>query len=278
MENAYAGMMGYSVWKEGDQKHQPTHKILTNEEYTALIETIEKKNAEIQAEKERHQKELDDTVNQAREYIGEIESNVEIRENEIFLMNTRLDEMKTLRDNVLRINRERVNAARKLVPKKSHSGYVLVQYGETSVSTVIQNPENKKERERVTTRVYKTTLETPYKVSLPIAALDPEVLQADKLEEKYKIMFPRENYDPVTYFQKGKDYFVYINHDHWNIDDAFNMELRAKNYVFRRDWQTGKNGYWELVLWHTLPMDIDDNGELVPHPGFDEILDEGAIM
>ena len=42
MEKAYRGMMGgYSIWKDGDEKHEPTHKVLTNDEYSKLISQIQ---------------------------------------------------------------------------------------------------------------------------------------------------------------------------------------------------------------------------------------------
>ena len=275
MEDAYAGMMGYSVWKSGDQKHQPTHKILTNEEYANLLGVIRQKEAELETEKARHEAEKNDILSQAKDLIlDERDKVAEISkqsDDELYLMSARVEEMQALRDSVLRINREKTNAARKLMPKKKHSGYVLVNYEETFLSHTVHDPNERKKAVRLTQRMYKTTLETPYKLSLTIEELDPEVLRADKLEEKYNIEFPRVDYDPYVRYMKGLDHFTYTQHDYVDMDEAFKPEHRLVNYVFRRDWKSGKNGYWEIVLWHTLPFQISDRGELIPNPANGEI-------
>ena len=55
MEKAYIGIMGgYNILKEGDEKHEPTHIVLTNDEYNRLIKAKNSYKARFEKERLAH--------------------------------------------------------------------------------------------------------------------------------------------------------------------------------------------------------------------------------
>ena len=82
-------------------------------------------------------------------------------------------------------------------------------------------------------RVYKTTVETPYSVHLAISDVEPSAW-----EDGLKKLFGS----------------AWQNHDANDLASAINEENSGKNFIYRQDWQTGKNDLWEIVCWHTKPI------------------------
>ena len=231
MEKAYKGMMGgYAVWKEGDEKHEPTHKILTNDEYDELQRKIRSLKNQHDNEKTAHsndvakeqQKSVADhnaIVKQANEAIENANKRVQKAEKE-------RDEALSLNVNLKRICKENANAKRGIKPKKQHSGFVIVRTQEARDRI----PLKKGFEDR---RVYKTTVETPYSIHLAIADVEPSAWD-DGLSELF-----------------GS---AWTDHNSNNLSGALNEENIHKNFIYRQDWQTGKNDLWEIVCWHTKPI------------------------
>ncbi len=231
MEKAYKGMMGgYSVWKDGDEKHEPTHKIMTNEEYDDLQKKIRTLKNNLEKEKAAHENDVaeekrkavadhNNIVNQANEAIKKANEKVAKAEKE-------RDDAFSLNVNLKRICKENANAKRGLKPKKQHSGFVVVRTQEARDRIPV-----KKGYQDL--RVYKTTVETPYSVHLAISDVEPSAW-----EDGLKKLFGS----------------AWQNHDANDLASAINEENSGKNFIYRQDWQTGKNDLWEIVCWHTKPI------------------------
>ncbi len=82
-------------------------------------------------------------------------------------------------------------------------------------------------------RVYKTIVETPYSIHLAIAEVEPSAWK-DGLNNLFE--------------SSWKD------HDENDLASAIDKENNGMNFLYRQEWQTGKNDLWEIVCWHTKPI------------------------
>lgn len=231
MEKAYVGMMGgYAVLKDGDEKHTASHIVLTIDEYDTLIRDKKSLKSQLEEEKEAHKNDVaaeqrrskavhDEIVKKAYEAIEKANEQVKKAEKE-------RDDALSLNVNLKRICKENANAKRGLKPKKQHSGFVVVRTQEARDRIPV-----KKGYQDL--RVYKTTVETPYSVHLAISDVEPSAW-----EDGLKKLFGS----------------AWENHDANDLASAIKEENSGINFIYRQDWQTGKNDLWEIVCWHTKPI------------------------
>lgn len=147
---AYQGLMGsFSPILEGDKKHKCTHVILTKDDYIDIRDENKRLREQLQEEQER----LERFKSAVQEKVNEMRKNAD---REIEACKKVKDEALHLNENLKRICIERANADRKLRPKKRHSGYVARR------SEKVTRMNGKKAEGKV----WRTTIETPYKVQL----------------------------------------------------------------------------------------------------------------
>ena len=230
MEKAYKGIMGgYSVWKEGNEKHEATHVVLTNDEYQKMRrekKAVEQKLEDKKVDYARRIKELREEANGCIQAAVRQRDEVQAKSDEIIRKcEQERDEALALNVNLKRICRERANAKRGLKPKKKHSGFVIVRTQEARDRI----PLRKGYRDL---RVYKTTVETPYSVHLAISQAEP-MAWADGLQKIFDS--------------------AWQDHDANNLEDALENHS-STNFVYRQEWQTGRNDLWEIVCYHTKPI------------------------
>ena len=137
MEKAYRGMIGgYSIWKDGDEKHEPTHKILTNEEYLKLISQIKSLERQLSEEQTAHTSDVNTVKKQAQAYKQRVDQEAQEKVQEALKQVTAAKEeakyQTELNTTLLEISKNRANADRKLKPKKEIAIW----------ETVIQTPYN----------------------------------------------------------------------------------------------------------------------------------------
>ncbi len=176
MEQAYIGTFGgYFVVKEGDEKHTATHIVLTSKEYNKLISDKNRLISLLNTEKRAHTKDVTDeknksiqdkniVVNESNEAINRANLRAETAEAEA-------RRQAELNKNLIRISKEKNNAARRLQPKKTHSGYRYIDK--------IMQIKAVKDRTKKDGNIYGTawtaTLETPYDATIPINLIEDKI-------------------------------------------------------------------------------------------------------
>lgn len=146
---------------------------------------------------------------------------------------------------LLKINRERANAVRNIRPRKAGSGFIIRSMKE---SWVTANNHQK--------RCYITTIETPYILKMSLDDIDPEAISRDVFGEVFDVEFPEDRNSHI------EDLAYKTDTPLWNNKE--NASYSEYNVIFKRNWQTGRNGYWELVCWHTKPFDNIYFGRVLP--------------
>ncbi len=113
MEMAYKGTFGsYSVWKQGDSKHEPTHRILTDKEYSELKSQIRSLEDQLKKEKSAH---VDDLTAERKKSKSDHDSIVKKAKEAIEKAEKERDEALSLNVNLKRICKENANAKRGLM-------------------------------------------------------------------------------------------------------------------------------------------------------------------
>ena len=139
-----------------------------------------------------------------------------------------LQQQERLNANLLRISRERANAARGLKPQKERSGYVVLS--STQAVERVSKSRN--------AGVWRSVVQTPYDASLPLETVRPQIAQ--ELKEK---IFGRLG---IVYMandlENGKIVTVLSGREGTMIADCAIYRLTYRvNY---------RAGLWEMV-WHT---------------------------
>ncbi len=167
----YKTMVGWSEFRSGDEKHAPTHRLLSDDEWNQINKYVDSlqskirtkdqllhdKDVEIRRIKEQYELALMEVKKKAAEDIAVAQSEV-VRQ-------------KGLNENLLRISRERSNARRGLQPKKKHSGYRYV--GKITQIKVVRD--RTKTKGNIFTTAWTVTLETPYDVTLPLSVIQDRI-------------------------------------------------------------------------------------------------------
>lgn len=171
----FKAMVGWSEYKRGDDKHSPTHKLLTNEEYEELNDEIARLKRLV-SQKEREKEEAVKKINDAAvSYKKKADAEAQAVKDEatrrVEIAEAERDRQTNLNNNLLRISKERANAKRGLQPKKEHHGY---RFGGKIMQTKTICGHDKKEG-ALYTDVWTATLETPYDGTIPIHQIEDKI-------------------------------------------------------------------------------------------------------
>lgn len=224
-----------------DEKHPATHIILTVEEYEELRKELKAAiymKDETERDAKEYKKKVDEEartiVRQAEKKVDEITKSLDTeKQNRVY--------QEKLNKNLLRINKERSNAERKLQPKKEHTGYVLLQSQEKEIRNINPNERNPQ-------LVWETSLQTPYTVEL----------SAD--EAKTQIVNDMGNYQTLALLSELGIERVLNNMSNRtpeefrinrNISDERQLKDGENTVIKTFLRQNFKNGYWEVIYQHT---------------------------
>lgn len=208
-------------YKEADRSEY-THVILTRAEYQILqnnlrqerlsVELAESNTSKVQREMrgalQTAQKEAQDAISALRK-----ELDAQISETE---------RQAALNANLIRIAKERANAARGLTPKKDHPGYVVLFSTERKIGEVKAG----RSGELTPVKGKETTIQTPYSV-------DIEERQLHVLLRNDEQIFARIGIDGTGNLKDKSEKNLVLD-----------CRLKA-NY---------RSGLWELILTHTRPL------------------------
>lgn len=243
MEKAYKGMMGgYSVLKDGDEKHSATHVVLTTEEYNDLLWNIRTLKSNLSDEKTAHKNEVADINKKAVAYKKRADENAQsvkaAAEARAKVAEEERDRQTSLNKNLLRITRERANAKRGLQPKREHSGY---RFSAKIMQTKTISGHDKK-KGAIYTDVWTATLETPYDGTIPIHQIEDHIF--DDLMGEAGIL--KKLY--INYWTfKGSNRL-------WKgtYSEAMEDNEEKKNYLFDYKFMVNpKSGLWEIQITTT---------------------------
>ena len=234
---------GYKSVPGGYSDPDLTHVILTKAEYDSLLDELEAAKKEASATAYRSDQKVASIRSQANEQIRQIKADTDKAtkklQEELAAEKAEREYQQKLNSNLLRISRERANAARNLKPKKEHSGYAVI-------SSTEKDHSYKYGANRRTVRHWETVLQTPYSI--------------DFTEEQART-------ETEDLFQKGES-------GTWPIEkigingqylDGYGEMVRNKNaaewgkynvVVEKKLRANLRAGYWELIMLHTKPLGI----------------------
>lgn len=226
----YKSLMGWTEWKAGDDKHTPTHRLMTEEEYQELLDKIGQLEGRLWQEEYNGEQRVRREKENAQSALWNAQAETAQTQKELEENEARLEYQRRLNENLLRISRERANADRSLRPKKDHSGYLVLNSREKSVSL--------DRGSRVP--VWETALQTPYTVDFTEEQAREETL-TDLTPETGKAVLERLGIEELCREPLAKL-------RHFGKDALGNV---AYDYRFAANY---KSGYWEVILCHTLPL------------------------
>ena len=147
-----------------------------------------------------------------------------------------------LNKNLLRIARERANADRKLRPKKTHTGYVVLTSSEKEYHYKAMR------KETAVAMLWETVLQSPYSVDFTeeqARALTAELVRQNENDET---LVGRIGID--TYYNGSYEEFLYEQRRSARQEESRNIMLKPR---LRANYKTG---YWEVIFLHTKPLGI----------------------
>ncbi|MCR4720084.1 MAG: hypothetical protein K5768_10695 [Firmicutes bacterium] len=231
--------LGYKAVQGGQSDYECTHAILSKSEYSQLLSEIRTaENKVVKAEDDAEQREKNAKAvadRHVRNIRAEAAMQLDEVKQELTTANTEIEYQRELNENLLRINRERANAARKIKPKKEHSGYLIT---------------NSKEHE--------------YKYRIDKKNWDSVMLWQTVLESPYGVSFTDEQARKQIYEELFKNHLIgkigIVGY--WNIayedmidDKLYQKEHYGKNIAIKYQLQANyKTGWWEIIILHTNPL------------------------
>lgn len=152
---------GYKEVQGGYSSSEWEYVILTRKEYNNQETELRVAKAGKSEAEEKARKNIDRANVEAKREINEAykaaDEQVEKIKQELAAANAEIEYQRGLNENLLRINRERANADRKLKPKKEHTGYVVCSSSEKDYTFRI----NRKNHKIV---LWETVLQSPYTI------------------------------------------------------------------------------------------------------------------
>lgn len=159
-----------------------------------------------------------------------------------------LAQEKKLNENLKRICRERANAARRLQPKKEHSGYVILSSGQYTQRYTIEVDHATWRRENPTTNIkeyrrfitkeeitWKTTIQTFYDATLPLKTIE------DSIWKELSPILSEMGIAKRSPANKNGEYCRFRNNYFQEVNGIY-------KWIFKANCKTG---FWELDIFTT---------------------------
>lgn len=203
-------------------------------------------------------------VSEAERAVSERDERITFLEGEVDALKKQLQSEKYLNRNMMRIMRERANQARGITPKKAHDGYIVLESRQWTEKYIEEkwDTEDHKERygnangrgyarahgylqtRKASAEVWKSILQTPYEVSLPINQVQYRIDQeiGDVLDDINVTQRLEPEYNG-RYYDFGKDSAGY------EINGMYRWKYKA-NY---------RAGLWELEIYTTKSLRVPEH-------------------
>ena len=223
-----------------------THVLLTRSEYDDLLakvacaerdaRTVTEQAAQKIMQAERNAQRL---ANQVRD---DAYAEVDAIQKDLEEADHTIEYLDGLNKNLLRIARERANADRKLRPKKTHTGYVVLASSEKEYHYKAMR------KETAVAMLWETVLQSPYSVDFTeeqARALTAELVQPNENDET---LVDRIGID--IYYHGSYEDLLHEQRRSTRQEKSNNIMLKPK---LRANYKTG---YWEVIFLHTKPLGI----------------------
>lgn len=234
---------GYKLVPGGYSDPEMSHVIMTKVEYDRLLEQIRNAKNEASAAANQAEQRVRSIKSQVDEKIQQIQATADkiagdLRE-ELSAERAERKYQQGLNANLLRISKERANAARKLKPKKEHSGYVVI-------SSTEKDHSYKYGANRRTVRLWETVLQTPFSIDFTEEQARKEMAELFGDDEP-------GGWSVEKFGITG----VYLDGYGEMIREKDATEWLHRNVMVERKLRANfRAGYWELVFLHTKALGI----------------------
>ena len=219
-----------------------THVLLTHSEYDGLLAKVacaerDARSGYTVASQKIAQAERNSA--QAREAAY---AEVDAIQKDLEEAHHKIEYLDGLNKNLLRIARERANADRKLRPKKTHTGYVVLASSEKEYRYKAMR------KEPAVAMLWETVLQSPYSVDFTeeqVRALTAELVQPNESDEA---LVGRIGID--IYYNGSYEDMLHEQRRSGRQEESRNIMLKPR---LRANYKTG---YWEVIFLHTKPLGI----------------------
>lgn len=154
----------------------------------------------------------------------------------------KIEYLDSLNKNLLRIARERANADRKLHPKKTHTGYVVLASSEKEYRYKAMR------KETSVAMLWETVLQSPYSVDFTeeqARALTAALVRPNESDEA---LVGRIGID--IYYNGSYEDMLHEQRRSGRQEESRNIMLKPR---LRANYKTG---YWEVIFLHTKPLGL----------------------
>lgn len=241
MERVTKTFTGYNKEKENKPA---THVILTIEEYESLVDSVVRANnkmKEARLDVENYKNKIEDCKNKANKII-EIENqkaqkHIQDIKNDFDKAKVEIHRLNNLNFNLLRICKERANSKRKLKPKKTHFGYLILDSQEHNHIFKWNG------RNTVTESFpcWKVRIQSPYDCSIPYDIIKKNI------------------YDDLLNFIGTNLGLNYIYYDVSKLDKKQLIEVwnNNENFIFKTLYKANnRSSFWEIEYLTKLSVNM----------------------
>ena len=237
------GVVGYKQVPGGQHDPGCSHVILTLEEYESLCQERDWAKKEQQAAQIWADSEVRKAITQGKDNLKRAEDTAKTALEEVGRQLVAAQEeasyQQGLNENLLRICRERANSARKLKPKKEHSGFVVVSSAEKEYRY-------KAGKNLKTVRLWETVLQSPYSV-------DFTEEQARRLIMEGLLQEDEDNLCRIEKLGIDEVYQGKYEDLREHPDDA--KRLARQNIMMEQKLRANYRArYWEVTFFHTKAL------------------------
>ncbi len=234
---------GYKTVSGGYSDPELSHVILAKAEYDGLLDQIQAAQKEATAAVRQADQRERAIMSQTNAKIQQIQAAADKAagelQRELSEEREEREYQQRLNANLLRISKERANAARKLKPKKEHSGYVVIS--STEKDHFYKHGANRKKA-----ILWETVLQTPFSIDFTEEQARTETEALFRKDESGAWPIGKIGINgqyPTGYGEMTRD----RNAAEW---EKYNVMVENK---LRANF---RSGYWELIMLHTKPLGI----------------------
>lgn len=241
-------MMGYREVQGNHEDPECTHVILTQKEYSNLLQKIHHSEYEAREAKSTMEKEIrgarsnaEYQVSRVREETGKELATVQ---EALGRANLESDYYRRLNENLLRISRERANADRNLPRKKDHTGYVVTYSAEKECRYKIDR------RSWGRVLLWETVLQSPYSA---------EFTGEQAKRQIWEDLFTAYGDEPWKIGRLGIDEEYDGKYEDLISESGWVTRYATKNVLLMPEVKLRLNfnvSFWEIVIQHTQPIGV----------------------
>lgn len=232
--------LGYKAVPGGCSDPECSHVILSKREYDVMMRENQRLEREVSDTKQKAAASIRQAQTEANRQVFQEQEKADeaIRKmvEEVERANAERDYQISLNQNLLRINKEKSNAERKLRPKKEHTGYVVISSQEKEVRY-------KYGKRMISMVVWETVLQSPYSIDFPEEQARTQI---------YNELLTNEGGWKLGDIGITSRYMASLEEMAEKLGQKIFEQNRAYSQRLRANY---KAGYWEYIVLHTLPLE-----------------------